>query len=216
MSFNRKLLSILACPRCKGGLKLEESEAGLLCLSCGLSYPIRDGIPSLLAEEAGSIPEKGGLSSGVPQQAGVRMKFIVVEGKNKGEVLHLEQGTCRAIGRSLDDKERTQVSQVGTAVTLDDVSKKLVMNYISKQYEKAAHQPRGGNPLGNFQRKRDIFLKDKAVSRLHAMIFYGDAGVGILDLVSKNGTYVGGAEVESKLLKKGDIVALGSTKMRLE
>ncbi|MBI4373307.1 MAG: FHA domain-containing protein, partial [Deltaproteobacteria bacterium] len=53
-------------------------------------------------------------------------------------------------------------------------------------------------------------------SRLHAMVFYGDSGVGILDLVSKNGTFVGGVEIESRLLKKGDIVSIGSTKIRLE
>ena len=49
------------------------------------------------------------------------------------------------------------------------------------------------------------------------MLFYDDSGlVGILDLVSKNGTYVNGAEVESKILKKGDLITVGGTKIRFE
>ena len=48
---SRELLDILACPVCKAPL----AEAGadkLRCTSCRRTYPIRDGIPILLAEEA--------------------------------------------------------------------------------------------------------------------------------------------------------------------
>jgi len=52
----RKLLDILACPICKGDLKLEvfeESEGEiisgkLICTKCGTEYPIEDGIPNML------------------------------------------------------------------------------------------------------------------------------------------------------------------------
>ncbi len=46
------LLEILACPSCKEPLR-EEGES-LLCANrlCGLRYPVRDGIPILLVEEA--------------------------------------------------------------------------------------------------------------------------------------------------------------------
>jgi pSer/pThr/pTyr-binding forkhead associated (FHA) protein len=92
------------------------------------------------------------------------------------------------------------------------------MNYIAKQFKQREQVKKGtnGESLGSFHRLKDIHLNDKAISRLHAMLFFGDAGVGILDLVSKNGTFVGGIEVESKLLKKGDIISLGATKLRLE
>ena len=48
----KELLEILACPSCKSPVK-EEPEA-LLCTNpgCGLRYPIRDGIPVMLIEEA--------------------------------------------------------------------------------------------------------------------------------------------------------------------
>ena len=45
-----KLLEILACPACKTPIK-EEGER-LVCSRCGRRYPIRDGIPVMLVEEA--------------------------------------------------------------------------------------------------------------------------------------------------------------------
>ena len=45
-----ELLEILACPKCKGALR--QAEAALECPACKLSYPIVDGIPVMLVEEA--------------------------------------------------------------------------------------------------------------------------------------------------------------------
>jgi len=46
-----ELLEILACPKCKDRLVLENGEA-LRCDRCRLRYPIREDIPILLIEEA--------------------------------------------------------------------------------------------------------------------------------------------------------------------
>jgi len=46
----QELIDILACPKCKGALRL--LDAGLLCEPCALLYPIRDDIPIMLIEEA--------------------------------------------------------------------------------------------------------------------------------------------------------------------
>lgn len=45
-----ELLEILACPKCKGSLS--PAEASLDCPACRLSYPVVDGIPVMLIEEA--------------------------------------------------------------------------------------------------------------------------------------------------------------------
>jgi len=45
-----KLLEILACPLCKTEVKLQGDR--LVCIKCGRRYPIRDGIPVMLIEEA--------------------------------------------------------------------------------------------------------------------------------------------------------------------
>lgn len=51
----KELVEILACPRCKGPVKLVNDETGLLCEKCGLLYEIRDGIPVMLVEEAKQV-----------------------------------------------------------------------------------------------------------------------------------------------------------------
>jgi len=52
MSISKELLEILACPKCKGVISLNESQDGLICLHCKLLYEIRDGIPIMLIDEA--------------------------------------------------------------------------------------------------------------------------------------------------------------------
>lgn len=55
-----KLLSILACPKCCGDLSATGEEAtaqGLLCNSCAVVYPVEDGIPVLLVEEAVALED---------------------------------------------------------------------------------------------------------------------------------------------------------------
>jgi uncharacterized protein len=47
-----KLLDILACPLCKGPLKYEKARQLLICRADRLAYPIRDGIPIMLEDEA--------------------------------------------------------------------------------------------------------------------------------------------------------------------
>ncbi len=44
------LLAILACPACQGDLELKEQK--LVCLQCNRKYPIKDGIPILLVDQA--------------------------------------------------------------------------------------------------------------------------------------------------------------------
>lgn len=44
------LLELLACPACKTAVR-EEGER-LVCVRCGRRYPVRDGIPVMLVEEA--------------------------------------------------------------------------------------------------------------------------------------------------------------------
>ena len=50
MTISKELLDILICPACKG--KVEEKEDKIVCISCGLKYLIKDGIPIMLVEEA--------------------------------------------------------------------------------------------------------------------------------------------------------------------
>jgi len=52
MGINKELLDILACPKCKGEIYLNDAEDGLICDQCKLLYEIRDDIPIMLIDEA--------------------------------------------------------------------------------------------------------------------------------------------------------------------
>ncbi len=52
MPLSPELLSILACPACKGDLVYEEPAQRLVCNACRLRYRIVDDIPVMLIDEA--------------------------------------------------------------------------------------------------------------------------------------------------------------------
>ncbi|OQX63375.1 MAG: hypothetical protein B5M56_03055 [Desulfococcus sp. 4484_241] len=52
MPLKKELLEILACPKCKGEIRPDESESWLICEACRLKYEVRDGIPIMLIDEA--------------------------------------------------------------------------------------------------------------------------------------------------------------------
>jgi uncharacterized protein YbaR (Trm112 family) len=49
---DNKLLDILACPLCKGPLQWRRAEQQLVCRAERLAYPVREGIPVMLEDEA--------------------------------------------------------------------------------------------------------------------------------------------------------------------
>jgi len=60
---NKGLLDVLVCPLCKGPLTYDREAQELICRPDRLAYPIRDGIPIMLAEQArelGPEPETAG------------------------------------------------------------------------------------------------------------------------------------------------------------
>lgn len=52
MTLSPELLRILVCPKCKGDLEYREAQQSLVCPACRLQYPVRDGIPIMLIDEA--------------------------------------------------------------------------------------------------------------------------------------------------------------------
>ena len=48
----KDLLDILACPKCKGPVRAAGDFIQCTAPNCGLRYPVRDGIPIMLIEEA--------------------------------------------------------------------------------------------------------------------------------------------------------------------
>ncbi len=54
-----KLLEILVCPLTKGPLTLDRDAQELISKNAGLAYPIRDGIPIMLVDEARQLDSAG-------------------------------------------------------------------------------------------------------------------------------------------------------------
>jgi uncharacterized protein YbaR (Trm112 family) len=55
MALNHELIDILACPKCKGALKLRADESAFECPVCKLAYLVNDDIPNFLIDEAQPI-----------------------------------------------------------------------------------------------------------------------------------------------------------------
>ncbi|MBU25459.1 MAG: hypothetical protein CMD99_05455 [Gammaproteobacteria bacterium] len=50
-----QLKDLLVCPLCKGNVEIREDDQEIWCRADGLAFPIRDGIPVMLADEARTL-----------------------------------------------------------------------------------------------------------------------------------------------------------------
>ena len=94
-----ELLDILACPNCHGSLAVDHDRDELVCLAadCGLAYPVRQGIPVLLIDEARrpgpDLPPGSASSAGSASPPGRRLDTV------GGERLDSRQRRCRRVER---------------------------------------------------------------------------------------------------------------------
>ncbi|QBI19204.1 Trm112 family protein [Egibacter rhizosphaerae] len=58
---SRDLVELLVCPACRGAIEYKERRDLIICTACDRRYPVRDGIPVMLVEEA-TQPSGGGTS----------------------------------------------------------------------------------------------------------------------------------------------------------
>lgn len=208
MAIHSRLLNFAVCPRCRGKLH-DDGGFRLSCAACGLAYPIRDNVPHLVMSEAIDLT---GRTPSSPQDKAVRFRE-----KRQGMAprsFYLESGSCKIIGRPPGDPNKTTIMNMDLPLVLDEGTKGVVQQYLRKQFGQLPDAKSG--ETGHFRRTSDVVIEDAAVSRLHAIVFYDGKSVGVLDLVSKNGTFVNGQEIESYLLKTGDVVEVGDTKIVYE
>jgi uncharacterized protein YbaR (Trm112 family) len=55
MGIGKEFLEILACPKCRGPVTLNDTQDALLCQECRLRYRIEDDIPIMLIDEASPL-----------------------------------------------------------------------------------------------------------------------------------------------------------------
>jgi len=61
-----KLLEILVCPLTKGPLEYDRDRQELISRKAGLAYPIRDGIPIMLEDEARQLDDEAPSGTATP------------------------------------------------------------------------------------------------------------------------------------------------------
>jgi len=76
VTLDHRLISLLVCPLCKGPLELrrdgEMRPRELFCPADRLAFPIRDGMPVMVEQEARTIDANGGGTSPAAGDAGAR------------------------------------------------------------------------------------------------------------------------------------------------
>ncbi|MEO1170852.1 MAG: FHA domain-containing protein [Myxococcota bacterium] len=145
-----------------------------------------------------------------------RAVLTVVEGPNSGDTVSLDHGICRLIGRHLSESETSFIDRDGNRV-LDPESSGIISEHL-KDKAPAAVQPTPEFRADAYERGSDVVLADDSISRAHAMIFFDDAGLGLIDLASTNGTFVNNERVGAQMVLEGDSIKIGQSVMlaRLE
>jgi hypothetical protein len=138
--------------------------------------------------------------------------FKVLKGDNIGDVITLNQGTCRLVGRHLAENETVMLGLDGNRL-LDANEVATFDKKLTTAMQPAKASPTKG--LSAFQRGADIIFSDESISRAHAMLFLDGEDAGVVDLASTNGTFVNDKGLTAATLKIGDKVKFGKTVLQL-
>lgn len=219
------LLPALSCPACESGRLVLTKEMIVLCQACLNGYRMVGDVPDLRLSHA--IPFKKRVEEG---KKGVHVVLTVLMGENKNTSFEVPMNRCVVVGRQVSQDfqlEYTQILQLvetperqtrTSFVHIDSNTQKLVDQVLSKSGKKAVfsiHQPGVVSEIGGFQRDADFLVKDISVSKAHALFYQNAEGIQIIDLLSKNGTFVNGHEVEAAKLKNNDVISLGTLSLRV-
>lgn len=58
MNIDEEFVEMMICPACGAKVKLKEDGSAIKCVGCRRAYPVKDGIPSMLVEEA-TVEDEG-------------------------------------------------------------------------------------------------------------------------------------------------------------
>jgi len=148
-------------------------------------------------------------------EQGNKLILTITEGEDKGRKIVVERGSCKVLGRAVDQAE-TVLKEAGQ-MELGDGDILHIMKYLASSEEETSEKiGEDVNPFGSYSRSDDAILHDNAISRVHAMIFFGQQGAGILDVGSTNGTFVNEERVNVMTLSPGDEIGMGDIQFQVE
>jgi hypothetical protein len=139
--------------------------------------------------------------------------LVVVEGADAGRRFALLPGSFRVIGRG-PGVNGTHVVERAEQLRLEDEDHRRIAAHAGGRHAPGLLGARG--EVAGYTRDGDVELFDDAVSQTHGIVFCDDAGLSIVDVDSRNGTWVNGDRVYEAVLVVGDLVRVGETRLQVQ
>lgn len=209
MNLHPETLDYVCCPQCHGDLHYTKEEV-LFCIKCRLCFQVEQGVPDLHVANALPVSIDGKWSSSEK-----KAYFIPENTLGAATQFFLTLGSCRVVGRQPESPSKEQVFNADFTISLDEPTRQLIRNALSTRYGKGLFA-RALSDFGPFKRLPDVLFSEKEMSQIHAFFYYSQEGVGVLDLVSRQGTFVNGKEIEIADIKAGDHISLGPVKFEVK
>lgn len=212
-------LDAVACPTCQSRV-IKTREGILFCQPCCVGYPLHGEVPDFRSHNVVDFKKLIRQSKGSGAVANIQLLGTAL--KKSDKTVDLKTNQCLLVGRAMFLEPNSDITFVGvpqeSRVSIGPQTRQLIDQYLlqGKNGEASSVPPLHPNQyLGSFERCDDVLVDDKSVSRAHAVFYHMPDGLWVLDLVSKNGTYVGGREIEHAKLKHNDVVTLGCVNFRI-
>lgn len=147
----------------------------------------------------------------------VLVVVVAADRADLGKRFALRPGAFRVLGRAERMHPGTSIVTRSDVRRLEDEDHRRMAEHLERR---AAQIPPGGlaaarGATADFARADDIDLADDAISQTHVIVFCDDAGISVVDVASKNGTWVNGDRVLESLLVDGDLLRVGETRLQL-
>jgi hypothetical protein len=138
--------------------------------------------------------------------------LVVIDGADVGGRFELRPGCFRVVGRG-PGMTGTHVVERAEQLRLEDEDHRRIAAHAARRAAPGLQGTRGDT--AGYARDGDIEIDDDAVSQTHAIVFCDDAGLSVIDVDSRNGTWVNGDRVYEAVLVVGDLIRVGETRLEL-
>lgn len=139
-------------------------------------------------------------------------EFVLLNGDQAGLRFEVTPGSYRILRRSAEnfDLRSTLVSSHVEQWRLGQEDQDLINVSLSQRPGRTPEQVAG---IDAYTRADDVAICDSRMSQPHAIILCDQDSVQIVDMGSRNGTFLNGARVGSTLLSDSDLLRCGTSRM---
>jgi len=142
------------------------------------------------------------------------LELQVLNGDQVGLKVNVVGGTYRVIRRSAENFEvrSTLVSSSQEQWRLGQEDLELASAKLSESFAETGATMIG---IDHFERSDDVAIWDERMSQPHAMLLVDENRAMIVDMGSRNGSFVNGERVGVSDLKEGDLLRCGTTRLHV-